>query len=906
MGPKRSPDSDLHPPSKLPKLEHHHHHQAPAATSPLQPARAAANTDFSGSVKKKLANSTRTGQACDRCKVRKIKCDGRPEGCSNCEQVGTPCETTDRITGRATRRGHAEQIETENQYLRSHVAELQAQLKEMGVEPRPAPAYGAYAPTPSMQWASLPSATSSSGMQSGWPDAAQRRTSASPLPGYTPASALDNFGPLPSFKDQGSVGDNYLGVSSTDTLLSHIKGTSLSIFGHEVDVTDYVDGEEDYDASVMSYNSFLNIGLGETHVDPVELPPYQTLFEYTNWYMRSLNPYTMLLHKPAFLQLVWRFGNDDTFIPSSAETVQVHMMLATLKYQISVRNGQSHMMDESHAHYRYALTFLKDLWHGHSLQEVQAMSMICHHLRNFPKPGAAWMMISMTFLVAIELGLHRSVKAWGDTAGKMDKLEIEMRKRIFWTLHALATNLCGKLGRPMPISIGDIDVEFPEPMDDCMPEEEAGLAPFHRCSFQVGIQISKYTVWSLELFNSIYSIRQTPRGYEDNLKRLQAGIRQWKNEIPVELSDPLSASQDDYIFTLYLEYWHQEFQLLLHHPAVCRSTDPELINSNLDKCLAASHKMLQNCNEMMKIRSLDIPWINTVTFIASIFTTLFIYFQRKDQMSSVDMTKLRQDMDQWIAVIGECGHLLGSGSGLRDAIRKIVDNSLNAINDSIVKRTATESLARAALQAPQGAPQSGAMYNNGGFREQYPTTGVTTNPSLNVSAASYTGVSAAASFVYGNGTTTSLPQQSSSAFDQQIYATSDDAGMTPSHAAALAAAASGTTSQRSNEGYSGYGHNQVANNPRQAVYSANGVSSVSPDDWRSWTQTYTQQLAPPPGEYLNTATTLMALGGREGGSQGPGQDSQGGVDGTAMQGPGNFQWPGIAFPMAANSHVGRQ
>lgn len=74
MGPKRSPDSDLHPPSKLPKLEHHHHHQAPAATSPLQPARAAANTDFSGSVKKKLANSTRTGQACDRCKVRHHYC----------------------------------------------------------------------------------------------------------------------------------------------------------------------------------------------------------------------------------------------------------------------------------------------------------------------------------------------------------------------------------------------------------------------------------------------------------------------------------------------------------------------------------------------------------------------------------------------------------------------------------------------------------------------------------------------------------------------------------------------------------------------------------------------------------------------------------------------------------------
>lgn len=53
------------PVTKIPKIEQGN------AQSPLSAQqRALPNNDFSGSVKKKLASSSRTGQACDRCKVR--------------------------------------------------------------------------------------------------------------------------------------------------------------------------------------------------------------------------------------------------------------------------------------------------------------------------------------------------------------------------------------------------------------------------------------------------------------------------------------------------------------------------------------------------------------------------------------------------------------------------------------------------------------------------------------------------------------------------------------------------------------------------------------------------------------------------------------------------------------------
>lgn len=318
------------------------------------------------------------------------------------------------------------------------------------------------------------------------------------------------------------------------------------------------------------------------------------------------------------------------------------------------------MLEESHSHYQYALSFYKQLLHGkHNVEDVQALAMICHHLRNFPKPGAAWILTSITYLFALELGLHRSVKAWADGTEKLSKLDIEMRKRVFWTLNALQVNLNGKLGRPMPISNEDIDVEFPEPMNDCVTHEESKLDTFHQCSFQVGIQVAKYTVLELELYKTLYAVRHSPRAYLDNLKRLETGIQQWKEELPYELQDPSRASPDNHIFALYLEYWYQAYHLLLHHPAVCRSLDPIVINSNLDKCLDASQKMLLNCKELMHKKSLDIPWINTVVYIAATFTTLFASSMRKEHLTPVDMTKLKSDMATWINVLGECDHFLG-------------------------------------------------------------------------------------------------------------------------------------------------------------------------------------------------------------------------------------------------------
>lgn len=822
-------------------------------------------------------------------------------------------------------------MEGENAYLRSHVAELQAQLKDLGVEPR-TPTYDNAHPA-STSW---PSANTTA---NDWNEGPPLQPTPPHMPGYAPASGLENNKPLPQFK-HASFGDNYLGLSSTDSLLSNIKGTSISVFGYEVDITDFVDHHQ-YDNSAMSYNHFIRIAMNIDHVEPVDLPEYLELSEYCKVYLRSLNPYVMLVDKRDLMNLVWRVGNEPHYKPTVAETSTLHCVLATLKYQIAVRNGQSSSsIQEAMEHYCYALSFFKDLLLSHTWRDVQALALLTHSMRNFPKPGAAWYMSSTTFLLAVELGFHRSQKAWAENSSKMDQLEIEMRKRIFWTMHALVINLSGKLGRPLPISLDDVDVEFPEPLDDSLPGEDVDVTPFRKCSFQIGIQIAKFTVHLSKLYTTLYSLRRvSSSSYTDTVRRLEEGLQQWKEEQPYELQDPSRASKDDFVFALFLEYWFQEYILLLYHPAVCRSRDPVVISSNSDRCLVASQKMLHTCNELRKLRSLDIPWINAVTYIAAIFTTLFINFQRKDDMASVDMTKLRDDMDQWVDVMGDWGQLsgrfhppcclqslltiqIGSGHRLQQAIRSIVERSLTDINESIFKRTASQSLAQVALQTPQ----AGTTYANSNHHTSYANpTNQADEPVAAVSSQAYVNPPTSAMYTFSNGTANSVPHHATGGgYDQQSYANSQESGMAPSHAAALqaAAASNAAASTRPEDQYVYNGNNGTSNNAQvtsnnghhhQPSYTTNGVS---PDDWARFTRTYMQQGAPPApqqqqqqqGDYLNTATTLMALGsGRDGGgahhpssssSGGANNEGQGMGEGSVMQGLGGassnaMQWPGV-------------
>lgn len=90
--------------------------------------------DKSASNMKLIATTSgmRISQACDRCRIKKIKCDGQTP-CHNCQKISFECKTSDKLTRRAFPKGYTEnlekklkEMEEENRLLKLKYGDLDA------------------------------------------------------------------------------------------------------------------------------------------------------------------------------------------------------------------------------------------------------------------------------------------------------------------------------------------------------------------------------------------------------------------------------------------------------------------------------------------------------------------------------------------------------------------------------------------------------------------------------------------------------------------------------------------------------------------------------------------------------------------------------------------------------------
>ena len=75
-------------------------------------------------------SQSRIAQACDRCRSKKIRCDGITPCCSQCSNVGFECKTSDKLSRRAFPRGYTESLEERVRALEAEVRDLKELLDE--------------------------------------------------------------------------------------------------------------------------------------------------------------------------------------------------------------------------------------------------------------------------------------------------------------------------------------------------------------------------------------------------------------------------------------------------------------------------------------------------------------------------------------------------------------------------------------------------------------------------------------------------------------------------------------------------------------------------------------------------------------------------------------------------------
>ena len=343
----------------------------------------------------------------------------------------------------------------------------------------------------------------------------------------------------------------------------------------------------------------------------------------------------------------------------------VQTMFAIMYSQYASRAAQdaqhqAELTQSSNFHYHYALGFFAQLVASHTLADLQALTMLCLHIRNFPKPGACWMITSIVLDLAIELGLHRSAKRWASNS-KCSVLEIEIRKRVWWSILCIHVIITGNLGRPVALRSDDFDVELPEAIDDeSLTEDGLDLSRTGSCNFLIATNCFPVIPIYMDVLSNIYAVKRAPQAYVDTVLRIEKRLTDWQATWSPELrQDSVSNNELGRVHAQYLALWPLQIRLLLRHPSLSLSTSPEFNEESLTICMDVSRSMLHHVKRLQKYKSLDGTWQTGSLYVLAMATSLFGHWERRAQIDTKALAALTEDMHSWLSIIGELSSILG-------------------------------------------------------------------------------------------------------------------------------------------------------------------------------------------------------------------------------------------------------
>lgn len=884
--------------------------------------------------------------------VRKIRCDASPAGCSHCASQNIECVVTDRVTGRTERRGYTQQLEAENSTLKNHIKNLERVLADNGVEVRPWEGSNAnrnpYPPGITLDAMGNPihdPMSQGEWQQQGSVWVRKSRQGSQSTPGrYTRCSLLES---RPT--------ESYLGVTLDSEPLSSIKGTTLSVLGTTIDITSFDAPDMDepspttpigsplYNKSVMAfYQSMVRINPPMEHCD---LPSRHDAFTYAEWYFLTIYPFMPLVHRPSFMQLLTRIYDEPGFKATVPEMVIVHCLFATIYFQFFIRNREkpedhAQLNNLSNKHYHWCLSKFFELAVSQTVTAVQALAMLASHTRNFPKPGCSFTIANFAMMKAIELNFHRSNKIPnGGTT-----LENELRKRVWWSILGIIITLNGRLGRPMPITLEEFDIEFPIAINDEYLGEDGVLDPskIGHCCYQIGLAGFKAVPLFMEMYSSIYSVRRDPKKYVDVVRELSQAMAKLMNDLPdclrVEKCQPT-----DLVFALYTQAISLEFNLCLRHPSVCLEKDPKFCAENTRICEQTARKLLKVVGELLKLKSLDTTWYQLSVYVASMLSILVANWERRHEITHMEIATLRADMALGLEIIAEIGRLVGksfppspykpvltltgTGNRLATEISSIYERTIAwierdmtrkdglSVDQTIIKQQSASPFQQPLLPFKQPLNSNGMTSSNSvtpndhrssvstngtgyydGSATPYQTMSLNDNGANNgVNLAAYDPSGGSAQYLYATATPTSstaTPQTVTAAMDQT------SAGTNP-----LIAFASQATQHVSATGQPGTGAEDWRPQVHPQFATAAVTSSVPNNNpWHDWA------AAMADSQERYSASALLTLGStRPGDVSGAGMvdHSHAHVNGGAGHGPGagGPEALGVAVSAAAASAV---
>ncbi|KAK9774788.1 putative Zn(2)-C6 fungal-type domain-containing protein [Seiridium cardinale] len=431
------------------------------------------------------SSNFRNVSACNRCRLRKNRCDQNLPSCASCEKAKVACVGYDPITKKEIPRSYV-------YYLETRVGQLEALLKANNLQFPPAedleycsrsgvegvadtsPKTGSYQASPSTSNRPGPSRSHHNGDEQARSNKVVRH-------------GLGSGG-----RSLGSTN----GISFARVVYAAVQSTvsdhkSHSERGGVKPYTKSVAGNGAAASGTSMRDSFFGLHTKPT-INPAQFPDRDLALHLVNIYFEHANPQIPVLHRVEFMQMFELAFADEGRIRGPRELYMLNMVFAIGKgifQTASSKNSEGPRMPREAQPEEYHASAIVHLEaclssSGGGLDELQAVLLLANFALLRPVPPGLWYIVGVAVRLAVDLGLYledgKELPNIPDADPTVDpqlqdahtrhrgrrEYVRDLRRRLWWCTYSLDRLVSTCVGRPFGVSDQVVTTEFPTLLED--------------------------------------------------------------------------------------------------------------------------------------------------------------------------------------------------------------------------------------------------------------------------------------------------------------------------------------------------------------------------------------------------------------------------------------------------------
>jgi len=367
---------------------------------------------------------------------------------------------------------------------------------------------------------------------------------------------------------------------------------------------------------------------------------------------------------------------------------------------------------------------LIDITNVGDIPSIQTIVMMILYLQCSARLSTCYSYIGIALRSALKEGLHRNLSIFQSSKRKLDPIEEDTRKRLFYTIYKMDIYINSLLGLPRSISEDEFDQELPADLDDELVTRTAYLFDKQEgrlSSSGCANHHTKLTIILSRIVKELYPIKKKKdngmsTAIHDKVTELERELKNWLDNLPVELkpTDPNDSESGALIperFKLANYYLHLSFlncQISLYRPFIhfisngyqATHSDPRSLIRGRN-CIKVARMVVKLANKMIDQNLLiGTYWFSMYTIFFSIACLIYYfhfanYNNQKNNQMGVNYAGVLFDDDLNIEMIRkdiEVGRkVLDIMKNMSNASLRIY-NILNNLFEQLNRRTADTSM----------------------------------------------------------------------------------------------------------------------------------------------------------------------------------------------------------------------